>query len=230
MNKKEDDILHVNNFFIWNQTIKNRYLKEGRTNFIAEVDFDTFYGKRVKSNAEKMYDDKRAALGPDDVAIAALEEKYHSAIISWSNAEAKARDEWAKGEASTRGDLLLHVDKMYWPRLEKLTTAKAMWDEIQKVGEGQQHGGALSYVRGLYSDPMRGGESYSQFISRFRENADKLEKIGLKVPDEILALLVLSQLPKEAEPLVMNLAQLDKAKLTLDEMQKRLEVEDTRVS
>lgn len=109
----------------------------------------------------------------------------------------------------------LLVEPSNYPYVQNCTTAKAAWDALETAFEDNGVLRRMDLLKYLMRLELADCASMEDYVNKMTCTQQKLDKSGTKIPDDIVAQIMLSGLPDEYRPMVMALANSGKA-LTTD--------------
>lgn len=117
--------------------------------------------------------------------------------------------------------LNLLLDSSLYTYTESCTTAKAAWESITKAFEDTGIGRRVELLKQLVSLKQNECESMEDFVHKMVLAAAKVKKAGLDIGDDVVASLMLANLPDDYHPMVMAMEN-STQKLSTDFVQNRL--------
>lgn len=95
--------------------------------------------------------------------------------------------------------IMLGVSKSGVGHIRKAKTSSEAWKELESVFHSKGAVGKTVLCRQLYQMKKDPNKSMSQHVSDFTQMADKLNEAGIKIPSELLSIMLLTSLPDEFE-------------------------------
>ncbi|XP_071653831.1 uncharacterized protein [Temnothorax longispinosus] len=83
--------------------------------------------------------------------------------------------------------------------IRKAVTASEAWSELERAFNSRGPVRKAVLYRQLYQMKKDPEKSMSQYVSDFMRTADQLDEAGIKVPSELLSIMLLSSLPQDFE-------------------------------
>ena len=139
-------------------------------------------------------------------------------------------DEWVEKDEKAQSTISLTVSDNQIVHISSCTTAKGMWDELQKVHERTNLTNKLYLMRKLYQSKLKPEQDMQEYIRCTLEVVDRLRGIGEDIRDFHVAALLLSGLPDSYETLVTALDARPDDELTLEYVKGKLVDEYRRKS
>lgn len=129
---------------------------------------------------------------------------------------------WIAGDRKAQSTICLSLDDSQIVHVCNCSTAKAMWEELQKVHERANLSNKLYLLRKLYQSKLGPEEDMQGYIRRTLELVERLRGIGQETTDFQVAALLLSGLPESYEALVTALDARPDDALTLEYVRGKL--------
>lgn len=126
----------------------------------------------------------------------------------WEFIESKvesASAEVSKGNLKALAKICLSVHTSAYPHVRNAKTAFEAWTNLQRAFEDKGLCRRLSLLRSLFGMKLGEFESMDKYLSRVTEIAQQLEDIGSSLDDNFVAVIMLSGLPSDYDPLIMAL-------------------------
>lgn len=113
------------------------------------------------------------------------------ALIEENEAEWKTKDGKALAliTQSTSKNQLTHI--------KKARTSGKAWLELEKVHESKGPVRKAVLYKQLYRMKKDASQSMTQYVHSFTRKAEQLEEVGIKIPNELLSVMLLNSLPSE---------------------------------
>ena len=115
------------------------------------------------------------------------------------------------------GLMELHLGSWYLPMVDDWTTAKELWDKLEKMFQAQNNARRLVLRQQLNNLKLEKGEPVAKYIARAKSIASDLEGVGHKPEISELTLPVLAGLPEQYNVLVTVIGA-SKEDYTLDDI------------
>ena len=115
------------------------------------------------------------------------------------------------------GLMELHLGSWYLPMVDDCTTAKELWDKLEKMFQAQNNARRLVLRQQLNNLKLEKGEPVAKYIARAKSIASDLEGVGHKPEISELTLPVLAGLPEQYNVLVTVIGA-SKEDYTLDDI------------
>lgn len=131
-----------------------------------------------------------------------------------------------KKNAKAKAALNLSIDKINFVHVKSAKTAKEIWTNLQTTFEDKGAVRKVTLMRKIANTKLENCESMDVYVSEIISTAQKLTDLGFDVPDEWLAVFLLSGLSDEFLPMIMAIESSDKA-LSSDSVKTKLLQEST---
>jgi len=118
-------------------------------------------------------------------------------IVKPEDADAAAA--WIVKDEKALALIVLGVSKTEIGHIRNQTTSKGAWNELEKIHKSQGPVRKAVLYRQLYQTKKMPDQSMAQFVNEFQQRADMLADVGVVVPQELLSIMLLSNLPDEFE-------------------------------
>jgi len=118
-------------------------------------------------------------------------------IVKPEDADAAAA--WMIKDEKALALIVLGVSKTEIGHIRNQTTSKGAWSELEKIHKSQRPVRKAVLYRELYRTKKMLDQSMAQFVNEFQQRADMLADVGVVVPQELLSIMLLSNLPDEFE-------------------------------
>jgi len=118
-------------------------------------------------------------------------------IVKPEDADAAAA--WIIKDEKALALIVLGVLKTEIGHIRNQTTSKGAWNELEKIHKSQGPVRKAVLYRELYQTKKTPDQSMAQFVNEFQQRADMLADVGVVVPQELLSIMLLSNLPDEFE-------------------------------
>lgn len=138
------------------------------------------------------------------------------------NVEGQTRKSWDKMDRSARAKIVLCVEDNQLIHIKHETTAKGMWEVLQKVHERKHLNTKLFLQRKLFNMKYDESMNMAQYIHNIMEIVDQLRGIGKTVPDDDVIALLLCSLPESFDALITGLEGRPESELTLEYVKGKL--------
>ncbi|XP_036345767.1 uncharacterized protein LOC118755016 [Rhagoletis pomonella] len=134
-----------------------------------------------------------------------------------------------KKNAKAKAAIALSVDKVVFVHIQSASSAKEIWENLQSTFEDKGAIRRVTLTRKIVNTKLDSCESMDVYVSEIISTAQKLNEVGFEVPDEWLAIFLLSGLTDDYMPMIMAMEGSDK-KLSSDNVKTKLVQESTRAS
>ncbi|MCO5563894.1 hypothetical protein L7F22_017545 [Adiantum nelumboides] len=110
-------------------------------------------------------------------------------------ANANAVRDWDAHDLNARLELLLHMDDTQKQSVRTLTTANAIWLQLQDTYQQRTVGSQVNNLKALVNMSMQEDQEVDRFIQTWRLKMDDVSLAGLDLPVRVQAILLLAALP-----------------------------------
>lgn len=111
----------------------------------------------------------------------------------------------SKKDVKAKAKLILLLDPQNYVHVQECTTAKQVWECLQKAFDDNGLTRRVGLLKDLINTTLETSNSIEDYVSRIMNTAHKLRNIGFDVNDEWLGTLMLAGLPDEYKPMIMGL-------------------------
>lgn len=106
---------------------------------------------------------------------------------------------WTIEDEKALALIVLGVSSGELGHIRKAVTASEAWNELERAFNSRGPVRKAVLYRQLYQMKKDPEKSMSQYVSDFMRTADQLDEAGIKVPSELLSIMLLSSLPGDFE-------------------------------
>lgn len=106
---------------------------------------------------------------------------------------------WIKMDGKAESDILLAVSASELTALDGLETSRQIWDKLKSMYQSSGPARKATLLKKLALTRMQEEDDIKKHLTEFFEADKKLREIGLLVPNELLAILLLYSLPESFE-------------------------------
>ncbi|CAK9796277.1 Retrovirus-related Pol polyprotein from transposon TNT 1-94 [Anthophora plagiata] len=107
--------------------------------------------------------------------------------------------EWTRKDSKALALINLSVTYGQLSHVKKATTSKEAWDGLKEIFESRGPIRKAALYKQLLRMEKKKNVSMTQYVNEFGSKAEALEEAGIKLPDELLSIMLLSSLPAEYE-------------------------------
>lgn len=111
----------------------------------------------------------------------------------------------AKKDMKAKAKLILLLDPQNYIHVQDCTTAKQVWENLQKAFDDNGLTRKVGLLKDLVNTSLESSNSVEDYISKIMTTAHKLRNIGFEVNEEWLGTLMLAGLPEVYMPMIMGL-------------------------
>lgn len=126
-----------------------------------------------------------------------------------------------KKNAKAKAAIILSIEKTNYVHVKLAKTVKEVWDNLRSTFEDKGAVRKVTLMRKIVNTKLDSCESMDMYVSEIISTAHKLTEVGFEVPDEWLAIFLLSGLNDDYLPMIMAIESSDK-KLTSDSVKTKL--------
>ena len=106
---------------------------------------------------------------------------------------------WVKKDSKALALINLSVSHSQLSHIKKATTSSEAWNGLKTVFESRGPVRKAALYKQLLRMEKEPDIAITQYVSKFTNKAEQLEEAGIKIPDELLSIMLLSSLPTEFE-------------------------------
>lgn len=110
-----------------------------------------------------------------------------------------------KKDLKAKSKIILLVEPTNFVHIECATTAREVWEQLQKVFEDSGLSRKVGLLRDLINTSLDSCANVEEYVNKIMSTAHKLRNIGFKVEDEWLGTLMLAGLPEIYKPMIMGI-------------------------
>lgn len=132
-----------------------------------------------------------------------------------------------KQDLKALAKICLCVSTAAYPHVRTARTAREAWDNLSKAYEDRGLSRRLGLLRTLFSMKYSECVNMNSYLSKIIETSQQLSDIGSPLDDDFVAVIMLSGLPGDYDPLIMTLEN-NNVKLSSDIVKAKLLQEDQR--
>ena len=133
----------------------------------------------------------------------------------------------AKKNAKAKAAIILSIDKVNFVHVQGAETPKDVWKRLMDTFQDTGAVRKVTLMRKIVNTKLENCESIDVYVSEIMSTAHKLNEAGFTVPDEWLAIFLLSGLSDDYLPMIMAMESTDK-KLSSDMVKSKLLQETTK--
>lgn len=149
----------------------------------------------------------------------------HEDMFDCISSEDACKDEKKRQKALAKICLSVSVEVL--PHVRNASSAFEAWNNLQRAYEDRGLSRRLGLLRSLFGLKLKEMESMEKYITRITELAQQLREIDSPLDDEFIAVIMLSGLTNDYDPLIMALEN-SNMKLTSDLVKSKLLQETQR--
>lgn len=127
----------------------------------------------------------------------------------------------AKKNAKAKAAISLSIDKMNFVHIKSAKTVKEVWDNLKATFEDKGAVRKVTLMRRIVNTKLDSCESMDVYVSEIISTSQKLSEVGFDVPDEWLAIFLLTGLNDDYLPMIMAIENSDKT-LSSDSVKTKL--------
>ena len=153
----------------------------------------------------------------------------HEPIIMKDKPEGKDDKAWEILNRKAVAVIRKYVDRSLFEHVSTYTNAFELWTKLESMIQKKTPRNKALFVRRLVKLEYKDGQSMIEHLNNFKGIVNQLNKVDMKVEDEMQALLLLSSLPESWDTLVVTLSNsAPEGKLTMDTVTDSLLNEEVR--
>lgn len=107
--------------------------------------------------------------------------------------------DWTKKDEKALALILLSVEESQLNHVKRAQTSLEAWENLQKVHESRGPVRRAALYKQLHRMKKETHQTMTQYVNDFQYKVEQLEEVGLKIPDELVSIMLLSSLPAEYE-------------------------------
>lgn len=138
-----------------------------------------------------------------------------------TDAEGNVKNKDEKKEHKARAKICLSVKSSAYIHIRNAKTAKETWDNLKRAYEDKGLTRRLGLLRILFSQKLSDFKNMETYVTQVLGISQQLADIGAVIEDEFVAVILLSGLPIEFNPMVMALES-SNVKITSDLVKSKL--------
>lgn len=104
--------------------------------------------------------------------------------------------EWTKLDGKAESDIMLAISSSELRPYANLGSSKAIWDKLKTNFESRGATRKSTLLKRCITAKMNEGDDLREHIADFCETAEKLSDADIKIPDQMLVMLLLGSLPE----------------------------------
>lgn len=143
------------------------------------------------------------------------------------DATVEEKTKWDKSDSKALSTILLSVKPSELIHVKQSRSSKQAWDILASIHKPSGPARQVSLFKQLLSNKMHEGQSMSAHINNFCLTVEKLYEIDVKMPDELLAIMLLCSLPDDYENFIVAIESRDRLP-TLASLKVKLTEEEQR--
>ncbi|CAK9827078.1 Retrovirus-related Pol polyprotein from transposon TNT 1-94, partial [Anthophora retusa] len=137
--------------------------------------------------------------------------------------------EWDKKDSKALALINLSITHGQLNHVKKAKTSKDAWNTLKEVFESRGPVRKTALYKQLIRMEKKRDMSMTQYVNEFSSKAEQLEEVGIKLPEEVLSIMLLSSLPPEYENFSVVIESRDEVP-SLENLQIKLKEEEARQS
>ncbi|KMQ85317.1 retrovirus-related pol polyprotein from transposon tnt 1-94 [Lasius niger] len=106
---------------------------------------------------------------------------------------------WTEKDQKTLELIVLSVSRGQLNHVKRAETSNAAWDDLKRVHESTGPVRKATLYKQLYRMKKESGITMNAYINDFTNKAEQLTEAGIKIPDDLLSIMLLSSLPNDFE-------------------------------
>ncbi|ESQ46503.1 hypothetical protein EUTSA_v10000595mg, partial [Eutrema salsugineum] len=153
----------------------------------------------------------------------------HEPIIMKDKPEGKDDKTWEVLNRKAVAVIRKYIDRSLFEHVSTYTNAFELWTKLESMIQKKTPRNKALLARRLVKLEYKDGQSMMEHLNNFKGIVNQLNKVDMKVEDEMQALLLLSSLPESWDTLVVTLSNsAPEGKLTMDTVSDSLLNEEVR--
>ncbi|CAL1360545.1 unnamed protein product [Linum trigynum] len=131
--------------------------------------------------------------------------ELHLPVFSPTKPDGKTEEEWEFKHEQVCGYIRQFVDDNVYNHISGETHARTLWNKLEALYASKTGNNKLFYLTKLVQMKYKEGKSLADHLNEIQGIVDQLSGMGIKMEDEVVALLVLASLPESWETLKISL-------------------------
>ena len=131
--------------------------------------------------------------------------KLHLPVFSTTKPENKTDEEWEFEHEQVCGFIRQFVEDNVYNHICGETHARTLWNKLEELYASKTGNNKLFYLTKLLQLKYREGTSMADHLNDMQGIVEQLSRMGIKIDNEVLALLVLASLPESWETLKISI-------------------------
>lgn len=95
----------------------------------------------------------------------------------------------------------MNLDKNQYSDIKRVETSRESWETLRGIFESKEPMRQCVLYKQLYRLKKNSQQSMTQYIDKFIHKIEQFEESGIKLPDTVLPIMLLSSLPVEYDTL-----------------------------
>ncbi|CAK9830520.1 Retrovirus-related Pol polyprotein from transposon TNT 1-94 [Anthophora retusa] len=137
--------------------------------------------------------------------------------------------EWDKKDSKALALINLSITHGQLNHVKKAKTSKDAWNTLKEVFESRGPVRKTALYKQLIRMEKKRDMSMTQYVNEFSSKAEQLEEVGIKLPEEVLSIMLISSLPPEYENFSVVIESRDEVP-SLENLKIKLKEEEARQS
>lgn len=134
---------------------------------------------------------------------------------------------WTSKDEKALALILLSISKNQLTHVKKATTSHEAWDKLRSIYESRGPVRKSVLYKQLYRMRKEHNQSMMEYVNTFVDKVEQLEDAGIKLPDELISIIILNSLPSEYENFCVAMESRDNIP-TIDFLKTKLIEEEAR--
>lgn len=135
---------------------------------------------------------------------------------------AEAKREWLEKDDQARSAIFLLVEDNQLIHIMGSTTAKQAWDKLKGHYERTTYSNKIFLLRDIFLTKLQEDGNMEDHITEMLKQVNRLSAMGKNLEDDMVAALLLANLPDSYSTLIMSLESRDEKDLTVAFVKNRL--------
>jgi len=180
------------------------------------------------ANVEKLTENNYELWKVQMRSVLVFNDLWHYVDGSEAKPNVNAQD-WLKKDAKALALINLSISQNQLNYVRKAETSKQAWDGLVAIHESRGPVRKAALYKGLLRMKKSSDVSMTQYVSDFVHKAEQLETAGIKLPDDLLSIMLLMSLPTEYENFCVAIESRDELPV-IEYLKRKLIEEEARQS
>lgn len=125
--------------------------------------------------------------------------KKKPTVIAGDAASATAEENWIKADKKARADLILTINPSELKQVKGCETSNEVWKKLESIYCSKGPARKATLLKQLILQKLEDDQDINDHLRKFFDAVDKLESMGVKVNEDLLAIMLLYSLSPQYE-------------------------------